>query len=122
MIDWQRLQEIFEAQGFDYTLPPESAFLESSTFVADGQIQMAILARPTVELYMLSDKGWGTPGMRFLALRAVHEDMRKKLVARGIQDAHVWLPPEVERPFGSRLRRSFQWAPSRWKCYERGTQ
>ena len=118
--DWDGVKALFSAQGFDYELPDLDSFLAVKIATdSQGTPRMAILARPTVELYMLSDASWEIPGWRFSALKVLHEVMRVALKALGIQDAHAWLPPQIERTFGGRLKRSFQWGKSRWQCYER---
>ena len=66
--DFSQLNDLLKAQGFDYELPERDALSVAMGVEENGKYKMAILARPTVELYMLSDSSWGTPGL--LAARA----------------------------------------------------
>lgn len=120
-LDWPRLRQLFEAQGFDYELPSRDEFVAGHA-IDDNGIPMAILARPTVELYMLADPNWKTPQWRFEALRKLHESLRLELRAKGFRDVHVWLPPQKEKSFGRRLMRSFGWNQPLWKCFSRSTE
>ena len=119
--DHARLKTLFDMQGFDYQLPSLREFVAAQG-VEDGDLVMAILARPTTELYMLADPNWRTPQWRFDALKKLHESMRLELRGKGFSDAHVFLPPEKQKSFGRRLMRDFNWSEPLWKCYCRSTE
>jgi hypothetical protein len=68
------------------------------------------------EMYLLADPGAGTPRERYARLLVLHEAGRNDLLARGLDDAHAWLPPPIARRFGSRLEalgwiRDDAWTP-----------
>lgn len=119
--DLPRLQELFNQHGFEYDLPDLSRMLSAKVVESDGAIVQAILARTTVEVYMLGDQQWSTPALRFAALQKIHEAMRQELVIKGIEDVHCWLPPQVAKSFGRRLRHSFGWAKPLWEHMTRST-
>jgi hypothetical protein len=115
--DLPRLREL--VSGYDYKIPNLDKFLETFAIVEDGEVKVAVAARPTVELYLFCDPNWETPGMREQALKIVHENMRMRLMARGIEDAHAWVPPKFEKSLGRRLMKLFprHWVKSTWTCF-----
>jgi hypothetical protein len=70
---------------------------------------MASLARLTCEMYLLIDRdasetsSAGNPQERYARLLALHQAEERDLLARGLDDAHAWLPPPIAKPFGRRL-------------------
>jgi hypothetical protein len=68
-----------------------------------GRPVMASLARLTCEMYMLADPAEGKPRERYARLLALHDAGERDLLARGLDDAHAWLPPPVAKRFGRRL-------------------
>jgi hypothetical protein len=40
---------------------------------------------------------------RYARLLALHDAGQRDLMARGLQDAHAWLPPPIAKRFGRRL-------------------
>ena len=117
--DESRLLELQQKQGLDYPLPAMAEMLDSSAACDDGEIVLACLARPTVELYLLGDPQWRTPAWRFAALGQVHTDLQNRLRRHKITDAHIWLPPQMARTFGGRLKRSFGWSRAEWTSFMR---
>ncbi|MGA7856187.1 MAG: hypothetical protein WCA15_22910 [Candidatus Acidiferrales bacterium] len=83
-----------------------------------GRVVMASLARLTCEMYLLVDRG-GDQGVghgrlghdaplrggreRYAQMLALHAACEQDLLARGLDDAHAWLPPSIARRFGRRL-------------------
>jgi hypothetical protein len=74
-----------------------------------GQVVMASLARLTCEMYLLLDRdaskssSAGNPQERYGRLLALHQAGEQHLLARGLDDAHAWLPPPIAKRFGRRL-------------------
>ena len=67
-------------------------------------------------MYLLADPGAGKPRDRFTRLLALHAAGERDLLARGLDDAHAWLPPRIAKRFGRRLEalgwiRDNQWTP-----------
>jgi hypothetical protein len=115
------------AQGFGYPFPNLSDPLFVSKLVVDdsnGRPVMASLARLTCEMYLLMDRQSETNGgagnlpagearrqathrsqarERFANFLALHRAGEQDLLARGLEDAHAWLPPPVAPRFGRRL-------------------
>lgn len=123
--DLPRLRELFEQQGFEYELPDfaDKDFLAKQAVVDDAdRVVMMVAARRTVELYMLVDKDWETPGWRMQAFALLHAAMRKVLIRLGIADAHCWLPPAIAKSFGRRLMRQFGWSKPVWTDFWRETR
>lgn len=122
--DKSQIEALFQKQGFEYELPDfnERQFVVNKVVEDNGRVIMAICARQTVELYMISDKEWETPRWRFEALRKIHEAMREALDSLGFRDAHCWLPPQIAKTFGKRLMRTFQWKQPLWTDFTRETR
>jgi hypothetical protein len=117
--DLDTLRQMHARQGFGYAFP----FLADPIFVSKlvleddvGRVVMASLARLTCEMYLLADPSIGTPLDRYTRLLALHAAGESDLHARGLDDAHAWLPPRIARRFGRRLEalgwiRDNAWTP-----------
>src|ERR1700722_3253295 len=104
--DLDALRRIHAAQGFDYAFPNlDDPLFVSKLIVEDdaGQPTMAALARLTCEMYLLADPSAGTPRKRYETLLALHRVGKSDLRARGLEDAHAWIPPRIAQRFGRRL-------------------
>jgi hypothetical protein len=104
--DLDALRRMHTQQGFDYTFPDLANPLFVSKLVVeddDGRAVMASLARLTCEMYLLLAPGEGKPRERCERLLALHSAGGRDLLARGLHDAHAWLPPPIAKKFGRRL-------------------
>lgn len=112
--DLDALLAMHRAQGFDYPFPDlrdpifvSKLILEEETpgegNCAERKIVMAAFARLTCEMYLLADPHAGTPRQRYARLLELHRAGAADLRARGLDDAHAWLPPPIARRFGRRL-------------------
>ena len=117
--DLAALRRIHAQQGFDYAFPDLSDPIFVSKLVVEddaGRPVMASVARLTCEMYLLADPGAGTPRDRYERLVALHAAGQRDLLARGLDDAHAWLPPPIAKRFGRRLEalgwvRDDAWTP-----------
>lgn len=118
--DEPRLREIHAASGLEYEFPNLGSplFVVKKALEADGKVRLAAAARITVEVSVLCDSEWLTPAFRLKAFELLHEEMRRELKAKGIEDVHAWLPPQM-KSFARRLCRYFGWGRSAWDSYER---
>ena len=104
--DLDALQHMHAQQGFDYAFPDLADPLFVSKLVVEdgaGRAVMASLARLTCEMYLLIAPGEGSPRERYARLLALHRSGERDLLARGLHDAHAWLPPPIAKKFGRRL-------------------
>ena len=104
--DLDALLAMHRAQGFEYGFPNlRDPFFVSKLVVEDdsGNPVMAALARLTCEMYLLADPNAGTPRERYARLLELHRAGANHLRARGLEDAHAWLPPRIAQRFGRRL-------------------
>jgi hypothetical protein len=118
--DFEILKQIHAKQGFDYDFPDisEAQFIVRAVYADDNDIPIqAILARQTVELYMLSDSSVGTPGERLEIFKELYGAVRAELKRLGVADVHAWLPPQVQKSFGRRLVKMFGFTESKWRCF-----
>jgi len=117
--DLDALRRMHARQAFDYAFPDiADPIFVSKLVVEDGseRVVMASLARLTCEIYLLMDSGAGNSQQRFAHLVALHRAGEGDLVARGLDDAHAWLPPQIAKRFGRRLEslgwvRDDAWTP-----------
>lgn len=117
--DLQALRRIHAKQGFRYPVPDveDRNFLLRAVLEDDsGEPVMAALARLTSEVYLLADPEAGTPRERWQRLLALHQAAQREALRRGLDDAHCWLPPRIDRSFGKRLMR-LGWSQPAWTCY-----
>jgi hypothetical protein len=104
--DLEALLRMHARQGFDYAFPDISDPIFLSKLVVEdpsGRAVMASLARLTCEMYLLVDPQAGSPRERYARLLALHNAGERDLLARGLDDAHAWLPPPIAKGFGRRL-------------------
>jgi hypothetical protein len=117
--DLNAVLAMHRAQGFDYPFPDLHDPIFVSKLVLEderGQPAMAALARLTCEMYLLVDPKAGTPPERYARLLELHRAGAADLRARGLDDAHAWLPPRIAQRFGRRLQqlgwlRDDAWTP-----------
>jgi len=117
--DLAALKRMHELQDFEYPFPGIADPIFVSKLVVEddeGCAVMASLARLTCEMYLLLDPKAGTPQQRYARLLALHNAGETDLLARGLEDAHAWLPPEIAKRFGRRLTtlgwiRDDKWTP-----------
>jgi hypothetical protein len=118
--DLDALRRMHAAQGFDYPFPNlDDPIFVSKLVVEDdaGHAVMASLARLTCEMYLLADPGAGKPRDRFSRMLALHAAGESDLLARGLDDAHAWLPPPIAKRFGRRLEALGWVRDNRWTPY-----
>jgi hypothetical protein len=104
--DLDALRDMHSSQGFDYPFPDLADPIFISKLVVEnneGRPLMATLARLTCEMYLLMDRSAGTPRERLCHLEVLHATAQQDLRARGLDDAHAWLPPRIAKRFGRRL-------------------
>jgi hypothetical protein len=104
--DLDALRAMHARQGFDYAFPSLADPIFVSKLVVEddaGRAVMASLARITCEMYLLADPEAGNPRERYARLLELHRAGEQDLLARGLDDAHAWLPPPIARRFGRRL-------------------
>jgi hypothetical protein len=93
-------------QEFGYAFPDLANPLFVSKLVVEddeGRTVMASFARLTCEMYLLFAHGEGKPREGYKRLLALHSAGKRDLLARGVRDAHAWLPPPIAKKFGRRL-------------------
>jgi hypothetical protein len=124
--DLEPLKRMHAQQGFDYAFPDlrDPIFVSKLVLEDDaGRVVMASLARLTCEMYLLMDrngegaKGAGKPQERYARLLALHHAGEQDLLARGLDDAHAWLPPPIAQRFGRRLAALGWVRDDRWTPY-----
>jgi hypothetical protein len=113
--DFAVLRRMHASQGFAYPFPDlrDPIFVSKLVLEDDGgRPAMASLARLTCEMYLLVDRDGircrgataaTSPRELYAQLLALHDAGERDLIARGLDDAHAWLPPQIAKRFGRRL-------------------
>ena len=123
--DLDSLREMHRRQGFDYAFPDLADPIFISKLVVEdgsGRAVMASLARLTCEMYLLADPEAGDPRDRYRRMLQLHRAGERDLLARGLDDAHAWLPPPIAKRFGRRLEKLGWVRDDRWTPYCRRLQ
>ena len=120
--DLDALRAIHTKQGFSYPFPDLANPLFLTKLVlgreeAGKGIAGAALLRLTAEAYLLLDPEVGSPRERWESLLALHEATRRDALARGLEDVHAWLPPDIAKKFGKRLTRLGWVRDNEWTPY-----
>lgn len=117
--DKSRLIELHREQGIDYPLNLDNPLLDIKLVAEDrGVVRQALLARVTCECYLLMDRIAGTPQDRLELFTSLHNSALERGWVRGFEDAHIWIPPRLEKGFGRRLMK-MGWTKPEWPCYTR---
>jgi hypothetical protein len=105
--DLEALRKMHAQSGFDYAFPDlRNPLFVSKLVVEDaaGEPVMASLARLTCEMYLLVGRdGTARPRDIHERILELHRAGERDLAARGLEDAHAWLPPTIAKRFGRRL-------------------
>lgn len=120
--DLAALRAMHASQRFEYPFPDPGRPDFFATYVLENnsaQPVMAALARLTCEVFLLLDPAEGTPRERYGCLLALHRVAEHDLAARGLSDAHAWLPPRISRGFGRRLEQLGWTRDAAWTPYSK---
>jgi hypothetical protein len=119
-LDWSTIERWHEQSGFGYELPdPNKEAFAAMKLVIEGNRPVGgALARMTVEIYGFCDPDWGTPAMRLEMLRLLHKEITAEMAKQRIRTAHCWLPPQIAKSFGRRMKKLFRWnePAADWRC------
>lgn len=110
--DLPRIQELREANGFDWQIPDFGASDAICTHVYtddSGRIVALGGARMLAEVYYVADPSWASPGQREAVFAAIYEQIERDLGIRGIVEAAAWLQISVAKSFSRRLIRKWGW-------------
>ena len=73
--------------------------IEAALVLTDSTVdrpRIVIAAKKVTELYaMVMDHEWNFPAMRMAGLSQLHQEMKKKLLAKGYDEAYCFLEPSV---------------------------
>lgn len=116
--DLARLKQLHAQQDFAYPFPDVDGPLFPVKVVGEenGVAQIVGMLRVTAEAYLLMDGGYGTPRDRWQALLKIHETVREKAVETGFAEVQCFVPPEVPKSFGRKLKK-LGWTRDPWDCF-----
>ena len=124
--DLPEVQRLHEAMGLDYKMPDLGNPLHVITKVAllDDKIVAVGTMRIEAELMLWIDHEAGTPEMRWEAVQRLNDaGMEEAYWNKGIDNAVMWVPREVEKSFAKRLHQ-MGFLPDRegWHSWSRRTK
>lgn len=109
--DIAKLEEMHAKSGFAYQFPNlYGPLIETVQVIADDDDEpiIAVAAERITQLYLWCKDGL-SPTVKMHAIQALHQSMAIDLRAKGYTEVNCFLPQEVAKSFGSRLKRSFGW-------------
>jgi hypothetical protein len=102
--DIEAIKEIHARRALPFDLPDLTRKLAvQKVFCHNDEIVMAAFLRPTTEAYIICDKDWSTPWMRWQAFQELHEKVLEQCRVDGIEDTQAVLDPPLNLGFGRRL-------------------
>lgn len=117
--DFAAVKRLHEASG----LPGEclADFANPLFFVREvaeraGRVEQAVFLKIQGEAFLLVDHDAGTPEERWTMLRALAERGFERARGFGIEQVSAWLPPEIEKSFGRRIK-ELGFERSRWMSW-----
>jgi hypothetical protein len=119
LFDQPEIEALHLRQGFEYDAPDWTKMAVSAVVEVNGEIQMAAFLRPTAETYLLLDPTQHVRRRERLGqLLMLHKEMLAPAKRAGFTDIHCWMPPEIEKRFGTLLtNHHFGWDKPLWPCY-----
>lgn len=112
--DLPKLRKFYEANGFDFDFPSLEGSIEAQVIEDEsGDIICAVFATRIVELTLVMDKD-RHPALKLAAIRKFHS-LFGLLRDAGYREAIASIPPEIEVPYGKRLR-ALGWR-EKWTSY-----
>lgn len=117
--DLARLKQLHAQQGFAYPFPDLNAPIFPVGIVGEehGEVQIGAFLRCTAEAYLLMDGSNGEARERWQALLKIHEAVRQEAIEAGFEEVQCFLPPEVAKSFGRRLKK-MGWRPDDWQNFQ----
>ncbi len=108
--EYERIKDIFKKQGFEYDFPGPSEFIDIQVLVDDkDNILMALAAKKIVSYYLLVDndsirENKLSPSWKWAWFKKLLLYSFKVVKKLGFNQVTAWLPPEIDRSFGRRIK------------------
>lgn len=71
----------------------------------EGTARMVLMAEKVAEIFMLIDHEWSSPAMRWEAVRAGNQELRRRLTEKGFKVGYAIFPDSVPEGWLKRLVR-----------------
>lgn len=117
--DLPRIREMHAAAGIDWELPSfsEPEMVGAFVYVDENDTPVMLLGgRKAVEVFLIADRSWETPGQRNGAFAGLYRMLETSLYRAGFREAVCWMPTHLEKSFGRRLSR-WGWTRSKWNVF-----
>lgn len=118
--DISALEAIAAGNGYEYPEELNHPHIEAVLVVEDdqGRIIAAAAAKRITEQYFWASNVH-SPIAKVNALQMLHDGMSEELRKLGYSETNCFLPPQVEKTFGNRLRKMFGWRPNWFSLYRK---
>lgn len=120
--DLEQVKALHAKQGLDYELPDleKPSMLVRVVIEDEGRIRHAAFLRKTTEAYWLFDPA-ESRRERLGNLVILHKEMQPIAERMGIEDVHIWPPPEAleANPAFAATMLRLGWEKPLWPCYTR---
>lgn len=111
------LVELHAKMGAPYVFDSKGPYaLGSGIFNGAASPVVAMLGRPTLEVFAILNSAWQTPQDRLYAGERLYEHFEREAVNAGYVLLCASIPPRLERSFGKRLI-SHGWGKHHWPVY-----
>lgn len=119
--DWHAINQLHLKSGLPEVCLPDvndPLYLIRRVIEDTGRVVMGGFVRLAAEPFLLVDHEWANPGMRWLALADLCEDICAAAKQKGLLQLTCWIPPDIEESFGRRLE-GLGFVKSPWVSYTR---
>ena len=119
--DFEEIKRIHANQPFKYDFPEWSELVDILVLVDDkDEIQMVLASRKVVELNLLINPDAKLSGLeKWHYIQKLGERANKNLGEQGFKQVFAWIPPEIVKSFGKRLRKIgatfYSWSVAGWR-------
>lgn len=114
------LRKMYDSSGLRYEFPDLRGPLMEQVVVVVDEMDEPLAAGATeriLQTYVFLDMSMH-PAAKLRAIKKLHEVFAPLLRAKGYRETNCFVPPEMEKNFGRRLIRTFQWVRN-WPSFAR---
>lgn len=110
--DLEQLKRLHDGQEYEFPDPAHPLMIVKDCLEDAGRVRAAGLARLELNVTLLLDHEWATPGRRLEAVKSLQDSMHKKASYFGLDQAYA----EVSSRWGHRLE-GLGWIPAKNRLY-----
>jgi len=115
--DLNQVLELYRRQGLEYDLPILNECPIGAVIEEGGDITHAAFMRQTSETYWLFDPEREWKRQRLGRLLILHKELNLAAAKMGMEDTHIWVPPEVLSAQFEYTLFTLGWVKPLWTCF-----